>query len=602
VSEVAAEPRSAPADAGRAQAFYLALEPDPVFAVAHPPAGVASSRTGVLFCPAFGWDELCSHRSLLRWAESVAADGHTALRVDLPGSGDSGGRPRDPQRIAAWTEALHAGANWLHVNAECDRVVAIGIGLGGMLAIRALAAGAPIDELVLWSVPARGNTLVRELRAFAQMAAGEAADSAAQQPPAIDDGSLEVAGFVLSAQTLAELAELDLTKLELPHTVPRRVLLMGRDAIAADRRLRERLQATGAEITVADGVGYGAMMTHPQLAETPRETITLVSSWLEHPGGEVGDEREPRVSSVPTTAEVLLTSADATVRETPFAVDLDGQRLHGVLTQPASQPAGLCVVLMNAGSVRRIGPNRMWVECARRWAAAGVTTLRLDGSGLGDSDGDERPYQRSAHFYRTEMAEQVLAALDELEMRGLPSRFLVGGLCSGAYWGFHAALRDERVRGLVLINIWTFFWSEQRAAAHDMRRARTLLRTGAWRELAQIATSEGRLGRLARAKLRTVLRRREAAPLEPGAAIDAALERLGGRGVETLLLLSEGEALADELTRLGRIDSIGNSPNLSFERIPIKDHIFRPVWAQQHVHRRLDAAIARVVEGIDQHG
>jgi pimeloyl-ACP methyl ester carboxylesterase len=242
----------------------------------------------------------------------------------------------------------------------------------------------------------------------------------------------------------------------------------------------------------------------------------------------------------------------------------------------------------------------MWVECARRWAARGVTTLRLDGSGLGDSDGDERPYQRSAHFYRAELADQVLAALDELEGRGLPARFLVGGLCSGAYWGFHAALKDRRVRGLVLINIWTFFWSEQRAAAHDVRRARALLREGGWRELARIATSDGRIGRLARTTLRGLPRPRVAAPSRPGGAIDDALENLGDNGVQTLLLLSEGEALVDELAALGKLERVEQAPNLSFERIPIKDHIFRPVWAQKHVHRRLDAALARVVEAVDR--
>jgi pimeloyl-ACP methyl ester carboxylesterase len=304
---------------------------------------------------------------------------------------------------------------------------------------------------------------------------------------------------------------------------------------------------------------------------------------------------------VPTADDVVLAVGGAAIRETPFALDLDGQRLHGVITQPASQAAaGLCVVLMNAGSVRRIGPNRMWVECARRWAADGATILRLDGSGLGDSDGDERPYQRSAHFYRAELADQVLAALDELQARGLPPRFLLGGLCSGAYWGFHAALRDRRVRGLVLINMWTFFWSEDGAAAHDVRRARTMLREGGWREVARIARSDGRIGRLARAKLRSLLRGRTAAPASPGEAIDGALERLREHGVETLLLLSDGEALLDELTRLGRLERVERSPELSFERIPIKDHIFRPVWAQEHVHRRLDAALARVLAAVER--
>jgi hypothetical protein len=456
---------------------------------------------------------------------------------------------------------------------------------------------------VLWSVPARGSTLIRELRVFAQMAAGEAAESEAEAPPPADDGGLEVAGFVLSAETLGDLSALDLTALTLPSAPRRRVLLLGREAIAPDRRLRELLERSGADITTADGIGYGSMMTHPQLAETPLDTIALVANWLAEPADAALEERSPLGEPVATADDVLLSVGDTMVREVPLSFDFRGQRLYGVLAQPVSAPAAqLCVLLMNAGSVRRIGPNRMWVECARRWAAEGVTSLRLDGSGLGDSDGDERPYQRSAHFYRRELAEQVGAALDELQARGLPANSLVGGLCSGAYWGFQASLTDQRVRGLILINLWTFFWSEERAAAHDVRRALALMRSGAWRDLARIATSEGRIRRLARTNLRRVAHpgRPGGAPSKAGKAIDEALDDLQERGVDTLLLLSQGEPLLDELTALGRLDRLEQSPTLHFERIPIKDHIFRPVWAQEHVHRHLDEALARVLAVVDQ--
>ena len=43
------------------------------------------------------------------------------------------------------------------------------------------------------------------------------------------------------------------------------------------------------------------------------------------------------------------------------------------------------VVLLNAGIVHRVGPNRMHVLLARALAAAGIPSLRFDMSGIGDS-------------------------------------------------------------------------------------------------------------------------------------------------------------------------------------------------------------------------
>ena len=46
---------------------------------------------------------------------------------------------------------------WLRAASRSSRVAVIGIGLGGLLAIEATRSGAPIDDLVLWAVPAGGR-------------------------------------------------------------------------------------------------------------------------------------------------------------------------------------------------------------------------------------------------------------------------------------------------------------------------------------------------------------------------------------------------------------------------------------------------------------
>src|SRR5665213_1803171 len=93
----------------RGRPGYITSEAVPLFAVLHLPEG-EHSNVGVVICSPFGWDELGAHRSLRALAGELAQAGHPALRFDLPGSGDSGGAPRDPDRLGAWTTSVGAAA------------------------------------------------------------------------------------------------------------------------------------------------------------------------------------------------------------------------------------------------------------------------------------------------------------------------------------------------------------------------------------------------------------------------------------------------------------------------------------------------------------
>src|SRR5437868_1729268 len=152
--------------AGTARAICLARDVDDLLVMLHEPTGGVARDTAVLLCPSFGWHQDCSYRGLRAWATELADAGYPAARLTLPSTGDSAGSPHDPGRLDAWTAAVSDGAGWLRQACGAERVVAIGIGLGGMAAYRAVAAGAPIDDLVLWAVPDRGRALLRELRGY----------------------------------------------------------------------------------------------------------------------------------------------------------------------------------------------------------------------------------------------------------------------------------------------------------------------------------------------------------------------------------------------------------------------------------------------------
>jgi alpha-beta hydrolase superfamily lysophospholipase len=630
-----ASPPTTPKASG-ARPLYLLGGPDPVFGLLHPPAAPASD-VAVLICPPFGNADLCSYRSRRHWAQHLAANGHAALRIDLPGSGDSGGGPRDPERLQSWTQALGDASQRLRSESGARRVVAIGIGLSGLLACRAVAEAAPIDDLVLWGAPARGRTYLRELRAFSRLEASwsDAEPTSAEQPgpdASLPEGFLAGGGFTISAETALALEALDLTELVIPNAADRRVLMLERDGIEVDQRLLKHLRSAGAAVTVAPGPGYGQMMAEPYESRSPIKVFALLDGWLAEgepavqtspvpaPTAESGanDDFSPNRDSGLTghlgptgdsvtrasgsNAQVELNGNGTQIRETTVEVEQPFGRLFGVLAEPVEVAmAPLGVVILNAGALRRIGPNRMWVEAARRWSALGVPTLRIDLAGIGDADGDDTGWQDDASFYVPEFVDQARAALDVLVNRGLPDRFVLVGLCSGAYWSFHAALRDERVVAAFMVNPRALFWDGRRGLVAEAANARKLRSPRIWLKLMRGELSPERVlvfGRataalLARLPARLLARWR--AHQTGGDRLDHALNKLFRTGKHVVFVFGPGEPLRAELEVDGRLTELAARPNVDVEYLAgdREAHTLEPIGLQLEVHRILDRALER---------
>jgi pimeloyl-ACP methyl ester carboxylesterase len=586
--------------------IYLEDGPQPVFCALHP--AEAARDVGVLICPPFGWEEMSSARSRYDWAEDLAARGYPSLRIDLPGTGDSGGSPWDQGLLAAWTAAVASAAERLRAETGCRRVVAIGIGLGGVVACTAAGAGAAIDDLVLWSVPARVKSLVRELRAFSRLESSDLPGPPAGTPPAMPEGALSAGGFVMSAETLASLERLDLSELDLR---PPRALLLERDGRAPDGRLREALERAGTDVTVASGDGYREMLiVEPQQAQPPLEVFERVGHWLDEVAS--GDAQPPPAAAADREVSVELRQNGERIRETVVSFDQRSGQLVGVLAEPLGEPAPIGVVLLNAGAQRRIGPNRMWVEMARRWAARGIPTLRLDLSGIGDADGNASAYRSDAGFYVPEFVGQARAALDALGARALPRRFVLGGLCSGAYWSLYAAIEDERVAAALMLNPRALTWDSESHWIQARRETRALGRrltsAGAWRRVFSGRVSLRRplsiaasfVAQLLRAPLRLPARlaaRRRARAIGADAT-DIVFNQLRDVGKRGYMVFVGREPLHEDYKRAGRMERFGEWPNITLELLELgaDTHTLRPIWLQREVHAMADRAIERELE------
>jgi hypothetical protein len=172
--------------------------------------------------------------------------------------------------------------------------------------------------------------------------------------------------------------------------------------------------------------------------------------------------------------------------------------LIGIETLPAEDRADARlpgVILLNAGVVHRIGPHRMTVMLARRLAREGFHVLRFDSSGRGDSSPRSRGTPAGA------IIADGQAAMDLLSERAGCTRFVFGGLCSGADNSVKIALIDKRVVATILLDPYgyrtpRFYLQRLRDRAADpplfLRSLQRRLGAGVQAWVARVSADSGR--------------------------------------------------------------------------------------------------------------
>lgn len=452
------------------------------------------------------------------------------------------------------------------------------------------ASADAFDEIALWAAPLSGAAYVREVRKFSRLQAwqksGEPAAAAA-----LPEGWIESSGFLLSAETLAALEDLD----PQPRAGGslRRALLLGRNGVEADARLQEKLRGAGVEVEAGEGRGrgWGAMVSHPERSRLPAVAAEEIETWLA--AGEAG-----AAAATAEAAELALEVDGKAVTETPLTLASAAGETFAIVARPAASAASeLCVVFFNAGGVRNIGPNRMWAERSRAWAARGVTCVRIDLEGIGEGGGDPDGIPPGGAFFDEKFERQAAAALEGLAERGVGSRFLLVGLCSGGYFAFRTALGDPRVEAAVLINPWTMVWYPE---LEDEREARKASRVIQRKWLSKLLKGE-----IAWAKVRTLIRstlvgvgrrlrelgRSRKARRGRRAEFDANLNRLRDSSTRVVLAFSADEPFWEELEDLDFAASLDRWPNLELVDLPGGDHTLRPIGAQLALREVLDSEL-----------
>jgi pimeloyl-ACP methyl ester carboxylesterase len=485
-----------------------------LFGWMHSPREPGSIAAGLVICNPFGNEAVCAHRSIRHLAERARQSGIAALRFDYDGTGDSAGHDHEPDRLAAWRASIHAAVDELKRVTGLKRVSLLGIRLGASLAAAAAAERDDIEALVTIAPVVSGKAYVREMRLLRR-----AIDARRDVERAPDDENLEAAGFLLSAQTQASLGSFNLNRLD--ALTVRHVLVLDRAELPGDSAWTQGLSERGASVDRKSVPGYTEMMLDSHESVVPHEMIRTAVDWLESVHTSSTRRHAQPQAAAPTVTRTEATQPSGGARGVTLGVTLAPAVAPDAITGPElameiqersacfGSPASLfgiissprgsaddtadrrAVLLLNAGAVHHIGPNRLHVALSRYLARRGHVVLRMDVSGIGDS-----PPRRDAPenvVYSKHALEDVRAALDYLQREVGVTDVHAVGLCSGAYNAFKAAVAKLPLEGAILINPLTFFWkegmslqyefTEHRVATDIMRYRANAFRLDSWLKL-----------------------------------------------------------------------------------------------------------------------
>ncbi len=260
--------------------------------------------------------------------------------------------------------------------------------------------------------------------------------------------------------------------------------------------------------------------------------------------------------------------------------------LIGTITLPEVVAGDIGVILLNAGTIHRVGPHRINVRLARRLAERGIASIRFDLAGHGDSarlTGD--------HSFQEQAVVDIRAAMDALAAVAGTERMAIFGICSGAYHGYAAALRDERVAGLLMFDAYRY----PNIKTHIIHYAKAL------HEPQLVPRVAGALGRgatslvswartaVGRSTPASATRAGEANSIPTRAEFAAGLTRLLDRGVNVYMLYS-GDA-PEEYNYANQfhdtVAPFGIGDRVEAEFLPQADHQFSVIADQVDTIRRV---------------
>jgi alpha/beta superfamily hydrolase len=556
---------------------------------------------GLVVCNPFGYEAICAHRALRHFAHGSAAIGIPAFRFDYDGTGDSAGDDRDPDRLRAWVESTRAAARTLRETCGVERIWFLGVRLGVLIAVLAADGLEDVAGIIAIAPVVSGRTYLRELKLLqGALGLAERPQSALRDADGEPgEGGQEALGFAISAETRAALAKVDLTKLA--RAPAREVLVLDRNDLPGAGAWVTHLVGQHVDVDARQLPGYIEMVLDPHKAEVPQTMLLATTAWLA-----ARRATGPAATTAPREGRAVAVHAGiGGVSEQPVFVDA-ARHVYGVLTSPRTATAsGRAVLLLNAGAIHHVGPNRLYVALARRWAAEGHHVLRLDITGIGDSPA--RAGETENIVYSSRAIEDISAAVSWLRKHPQVSSVWSIGLCSGAYHALKGAVAGQDVSGIIAINPLTFFWTPDtpldfpavrvvqeaeryRHALRDVHKWKKVLR-GEVNVRRAIETVGRRMGLRLVARLRDVSRRLHV-PWKDDLGVE--LNLLAKGAIAQRFVFAAGDPGMQLLREQGgsAVATLRKNGSLVIDVIDGPDHTFTPLWSHGPLASLLTAALS----------
>lgn len=437
--------------------FYIEMGRDVLLAWAHLPEHPVDHA--VIICPPVGHEFINSYRGLRHFADGFARKGITTFRIEYQGVGDSSGLDTDPNRIQKWMDSIEHAVSFIKKNCGIKRVSLFGLRMGGALAAM-ISQKLDLEVLACWVPIVEGRRYLREILALQKT--GENADQD------VDSTSLEGGGFLITRETMNDLMEISLPKVDVRA---KHLLLFSSNDLPTPTGLIEDWSARGFDFQHTELSGYADMMTLPHHSKVPTQAITEITDQILKTKIPAEKISFPDLTPYQQTRYDCYTyglsakesmDAGGGFPVTECLCRIPNTPLFGILSLPLLRDAEHkpTVLLLNAGSVHRIGPNRNYVYIARQLLSHGFNVMRLDFLGLGDSL-HPNP-EKENNPYMPEAVENVQQATYFLrQVHGINNVVLMG-LCSGAYVSFQSALHldEDDIQEIFPINPLTFYWKD----------------------------------------------------------------------------------------------------------------------------------------------
>lgn len=252
-------------------------------------------------------------------------------------------------------------------------------------------------------------------------------------------------------------------------------------------------------------------------------------------------------------------------------------KLYGILHTPKRDPHRAAVIIVTGGPQTRIGSHRLYVQLAQYLSSNGITVLRFDYEGSGDSEGPSKGFNHAV--------PSIDSAIDYIASNSSnETRIFLWSICDGclpSLW--HSMHYTSKISGLILCN--PFVMCDPERSSIRLRRyylplifqKKTWLKALKWKlkfkhELKTISSH------LANILLKTRTRKEASNTPERLKSVTQFIANATNSNHLVTCFLSENDLIAKTLFDLLDINNLSNdlcsNSRFSYKIIPKADHTF----------------------------